>query len=136
VADHYDSASGLTLTASRADLLKTLAQSRPRSSGAGDTFLTVVARRNARGGRSATEHLVAALRCLYRHAEVAQRRRHAGIPQYLPDHPQRGLIGVGTGDQGNYRRIIAHDHPSVASLSAACRHGPAHTGMQTRRLAR
>jgi len=29
----------------------------------------VVARRNARGGRSATEHLVAALRCLYKHAE-------------------------------------------------------------------
>jgi integrase len=29
----------------------------------------VVARRNARGGRSAAEHLVAALRCLYRHAE-------------------------------------------------------------------
>ena len=29
----------------------------------------VVARRNARGGRTATEHLVAALRCLYRHAE-------------------------------------------------------------------
>jgi hypothetical protein len=41
VADHYDSASGLTLTASRADLLKTLAQSQPRSYGAGDTFLTV-----------------------------------------------------------------------------------------------
>lgn len=29
----------------------------------------VVPRRNARGGRSAGEHLVAALRCLYRHAE-------------------------------------------------------------------
>lgn len=29
----------------------------------------VVARRNARGGRSAAEHLIAALRCLYRHAE-------------------------------------------------------------------
>ena len=28
-----------------------------------------LARRNARGGRSATEHLVAALSCLYRHAE-------------------------------------------------------------------
>ena len=41
MADHYDSTSGLTLTASRADLLKTLAQSRPRSYGAGDTFLTV-----------------------------------------------------------------------------------------------
>jgi integrase/recombinase XerC len=31
--------------------------------------VTVVARRNARGGRSAGEHLIAALRCLYRHAE-------------------------------------------------------------------
>ena len=29
----------------------------------------VVGRRNARGGRSAEEHLMAALRCLYRHAE-------------------------------------------------------------------
>jgi hypothetical protein len=29
----------------------------------------VVVRRNARGGRSAAEHAVAALRCLYRHAE-------------------------------------------------------------------
>jgi integrase/recombinase XerC len=29
----------------------------------------VVARRNARGGRSAQEHLVAALRCVYRHAQ-------------------------------------------------------------------
>lgn len=29
----------------------------------------VVARRNARGGRSAAEHLIAALRCIYRHAE-------------------------------------------------------------------
>lgn len=29
----------------------------------------VVARRNARGRRSAAEHLVAALRCLYRHAD-------------------------------------------------------------------
>src|SRR5262244_3375129 len=28
----------------------------------------VVARRNARGGRSAAEHLIAALRCLYNHA--------------------------------------------------------------------
>ncbi len=31
--------------------------------------LNVVARRNARGGRGAGEHLIAALRCLYRHAE-------------------------------------------------------------------
>jgi integrase/recombinase XerC len=32
--------------------------------------LTVVPRRNARGGRSAGEHLIAALRCLYRHAQA------------------------------------------------------------------
>jgi integrase/recombinase XerC len=32
--------------------------------------VTVVSRRNARGGRSAGEHLIAALRCLYRHAEA------------------------------------------------------------------
>lgn len=29
----------------------------------------VVVRRNARGGRSATEHLISAIRCIYRHAE-------------------------------------------------------------------
>jgi hypothetical protein len=29
----------------------------------------VVSRRNAGGGRSAAEHLIAALRCIYRHAE-------------------------------------------------------------------
>src|SRR5258707_150718 len=54
----------------------------------------------------------------------------------MPEAPGTELAFRGTGDQGNYRRIIAHDQPSVPSLSAACRHGPAHTGMQTRRLAR
>jgi integrase/recombinase XerC len=34
--------------------------------------LNVVPRRNARGGRSAGEHLIAALRCIYRHAEHDQ----------------------------------------------------------------
>jgi integrase/recombinase XerC len=29
----------------------------------------VIVRRNARGGRGAAEHIIAALRCLYRHAE-------------------------------------------------------------------
>src|SRR5579859_2805787 len=29
----------------------------------------VVPRRNSRGGRSAAEHLIAALRCMYKHAE-------------------------------------------------------------------
>jgi len=34
-----------------------------------DVKVNVVLRRNARGGRCAGEHLIAALRCLYRHAE-------------------------------------------------------------------
>jgi integrase/recombinase XerC len=34
-----------------------------------DVRANVVVRRNARGGRSAGEHLIAALRCLYKHAQ-------------------------------------------------------------------
>ena len=51
----------------------------------------VVARRNARGGRSAQEHLVAALRCIYRHAqddgiitEAGNPARKAAKPRGLP----------------------------------------------------
>jgi len=51
----------------------------------------VVARRNARGGRSAEEHLVAALRCLYRHAcddgliaEADNPARKVAKPRRLP----------------------------------------------------
>ncbi len=63
------------------------------------TKIYVVARHNSRGGRSAAEHLVAALRCLYRHAEddglidpadnparkVAKPRRLPSIRQAVPD---------------------------------------------------
>ena len=41
----------------------------------------VVPRRNARGGRSAAEHLIAALRCLYRHAEDDGLIDEAGQPR-------------------------------------------------------
>ena len=37
-------------------------------------------RRNARGGRGATEHLIAALRCLYKHAEEDGLINPAGNP--------------------------------------------------------
>ena len=49
----------------------------------------VVARRNARGGRSAAEHLVAALRCLRRHARPNPDGRYAisARPQRSPDKP-------------------------------------------------
>jgi hypothetical protein len=51
----------------------------------------VVARRNARGGRSAQEHLVAALRCVYRRAvedglisEADDPARKVAKPRRLP----------------------------------------------------
>ena len=49
----------------------------------------VVARRNARGGRSAAEHLVAALRCLYRHAEDDGLITQADNPARKVDKPRR-----------------------------------------------
>ncbi|GAA2536781.1 tyrosine-type recombinase/integrase [Pseudonocardia hydrocarbonoxydans] len=63
------------------------------------TKANVVARRNNRGGRSAAEHLISALRCLYRHAEddglidpgtnparkVAKPRRLPSTRQAVPD---------------------------------------------------
>ena len=49
----------------------------------------VVARRNARGGRSAAEHLVAALRCLYKHAEDDGLITRAENPARKVDKPRR-----------------------------------------------
>ena len=49
----------------------------------------VVARRNARGGRSAAEHLIAALRCLYRHAEDDGLITREGNPARKVDKPRR-----------------------------------------------
>jgi integrase/recombinase XerC len=49
----------------------------------------VVARRNARGGRSAAEHLIAALRCLYRHAQDDGIITEAGNPARKVAKPRR-----------------------------------------------
>ena len=49
----------------------------------------VVARRNARGGRSAVEHLVAALRCLYSHAEDDGLITEKQNPARKVDKPRR-----------------------------------------------
>ncbi|OXM59122.1 integrase, partial [Amycolatopsis vastitatis] len=51
--------------------------------------VNVVARRNARGGRSAGEHLIAALRCLYRHAEDDKLITHADNPARKVAKPRR-----------------------------------------------
>src|SRR6266704_6784399 len=50
---------------------------------------SVVPRRNSRGGRSAAEHLIAALRCLYRHAEEDGLINPAGNPARKVDKPRR-----------------------------------------------
>ena len=49
----------------------------------------VVPRRNARGGRSAEEHLMAALRCLYRRAEDDGLIYEADNPARKVDKPRR-----------------------------------------------
>ncbi|HEX5113670.1 MAG TPA: site-specific integrase [Pseudonocardiaceae bacterium] len=49
----------------------------------------VVPRRNARGGRSAAEHLVAALRCVYRHAEADGLINAADNPARKVSKPRR-----------------------------------------------
>jgi integrase/recombinase XerC len=49
----------------------------------------VVARRNARGGRSAAEHLIAALRCLYRQAERDGLIAETDNPARKVDKPRR-----------------------------------------------
>jgi hypothetical protein len=41
---------------------------------------SAVVRRNSRGGRTAAEHLISALRCLYRHAEADGLIPPSGIP--------------------------------------------------------
>ena len=83
----------------------------------------VVARRNARGGRSAAEHLVAALRCLYRHAEDDGLITDADNPARKVAKPRR-LPSIRRGRSG---------HPAGGDQRGRChdwqrprpRHGPA-----------
>ena len=49
----------------------------------------VVPRRNARGGRGAAENLIAALRCLYRHAEDDGLIDERDTPARKVDKPRR-----------------------------------------------
>src|SRR5882757_4459147 len=49
----------------------------------------VVLRRNARGGHGAAEHLIAAFRCLYKHAENDDLIRRANNPALKVDKPRR-----------------------------------------------
>ena len=96
----------------------------------------VVARRNARGGRSAQEHLVAALRCLYRRAvddgliaeadnparKVAKPRRLPTTRRALPDTrlAEINQIAATTGDDPELDTLILRLHTETA-----CRRGGA-----------
>jgi len=96
----------------------------------------VVARRNARGGRSAEEHLVAALRCLYQRAvddgliaeadnparKVAKPRRLPTTRRALPDNrlAQINQVAATTGDDPELDTLILRLHTETA-----CRRGGA-----------
>jgi hypothetical protein len=90
----------------------------------------VVARRNARGGRSAEEHLVAALRCLYQRAvddgliteadnparKVAKPRRLPTTRRALPDNrlAQINQIAAATGDDPELDTLLLRLHTKTA----------------------
>ncbi len=94
----------------------------------------VVARRNARGGRSAEEHLVASLRCIYRRAvddgliaeagnparKVAKPRRLPTTRRALPDNrlAQINQIAATTGDDPELDTLILRLHTETACFSS------------------
>ncbi len=96
----------------------------------------VVTRRNARGGRSAEEHLVAALRCLYRHAEddgliagadnparkVAKPRRLPSTRRAVPDTrlAEINKVAATTGNDPDLDTLLLRLHTETA-----CRRGGA-----------
>jgi site-specific recombinase XerD len=101
-----------------------------------DQRLQVVIRKNSRGGRSATEHLIAALRCLYRHAvaddliterdnpavRVAKPRRLPSTRRAIPDNRLAELFATAasTGDDPELDTLLLRLH-----VETACRRGGA-----------
>ncbi len=97
---------------------------------------TAVPRRNARGGNSAAEHLIGALRCLYQHAladgiisdttnpaaKVAKPRRQPSTRRGLPDTRVEELMHVAstTGNDPALDALLLRLH-----IETACRRGGA-----------
>jgi integrase/recombinase XerC len=97
---------------------------------------SVVERRNARGGRGAAEHLIAALRCMYKHAvadgiltedenpaaRVPKPRRLRSTRRALPDSQLEELsqIAASTGDDPALDALLLRLH-----IETACRRGGA-----------
>ena len=96
----------------------------------------VVTRRNARGGRSAAEHIISALRCIYRHAEndghipkgenpalkVAKPRRLPSTRRAMPDThlAEINRVAAITGNDPALDTLILRLHTETA-----CRRGGA-----------
>lgn len=96
----------------------------------------VVVRRNAPGGRSAAEHLMAALRCLYRHAEadgyirptdnpaakVSKPRRQPSTRRAIPDGRLADInrVAATTGNDPALDTLLLRLH-----IETACRRGGA-----------
>ncbi|GIJ35033.1 tyrosine-type recombinase/integrase [Micromonospora sediminimaris] len=96
----------------------------------------VVVRRNTRGGRTAAEHLIAAMRCIYRHAvmdglireadnpaaKVAKPRRLASIRRAVPEAQLAEIIHIATttGNDPRLDGLLIRLH-----LETACRRGGA-----------
>ncbi|MFD8497872.1 tyrosine-type recombinase/integrase [Amycolatopsis sp. NPDC059657] len=98
--------------------------------------VNVVPRRNARGGRSAGEHLIAALRCLYRHAEDDELIDHANNPAAKVAKPRRlpstrRAVADTRLDEINQTAATTGNDPALDSLilrlhtETACRRGGA-----------
>src|SRR6476661_1744874 len=96
----------------------------------------VVPRRNSRGGRSAAEHLIAALRCLYKHAEedglinpADNPARKVEKPRRLPT-TRRAVAGTRLAEI-NHAAAATGDDPELDTLllrlhtETACRRGGA-----------
>ena len=97
----------------------------------------VVTRRNARGGRSAEEHLVAALRCLYQRAvddgliaetdnparKVAKPRRLPTTRRALPDTRLAEIneAAAATGDDPELDTLLLRLHTETEPAAAAAR---------------
>ncbi|MBQ1049263.1 site-specific integrase [Micromonospora sp. C51] len=93
-------------------------------------------RRNSRGGRSAAEHLISALRCLYRHAvadglisdhdnpskRVPKPRRQTSIRHALSDAQLRSIneVAITTGNDPDLDGLLLRFHEETA-----CRRGGA-----------
>jgi integrase/recombinase XerC len=96
----------------------------------------VIVRRNGRGGRTAAEHLIAAMRCIYRHAvmdglireadnraaRVAKPRRLASTRRAVPEAQLAAIshVAATTGNDTHLDSLLIRLH-----LETACRRGGA-----------